>query len=77
MSQQLAVAERSPMGEPSPLDLVGKGEMCWLLQVSPPTLDKIIKNPDEKFPVVFKIGKRQFARFEDIAGWIARKAGAA
>ena len=74
--QQFAVPDQSPMGEPSPLGLVGKSELCWLLQVSRPTLDKIIKDPDEDFPTVFKIGKRKFARFEDILGWIARKARA-
>ena len=75
--QQLAVAEQAPLGEPSPLGLVGKSEMCWLLQVSRPTLDKIIKDPAEDFPTVFKIGKRRFARFEDIVRWVARKAKAA
>ena len=75
MSEQLAVADRESATYPSlsPLGLVGVEEMCALLKVSQPTLDKIIADPNEGFPVTFKIGKRKYARFADIRLWVDSK----
>ncbi len=67
---QLAVADPESTTYPSlsPLGLVGVEEMCGLLRVSQPTLDKLIR--EAGFPVVFKIGKRKYARFSDLKRWV-------
>ncbi len=75
MSEQLAFAgrERAPYPSPTPLGLVGVKGLCALLRVSRPTLDKIIKDPHEQFPVVFFIGKHKYARFADLVEWVNGK----
>ena len=75
MPEQLAVADRERMRYPASfrLGLVGVKEMCDLLRVSQPTLDKIIKDPDERFPTVFFIGRRKYTRLSDLRQWVNGK----
>ena len=60
---------------PQTLGHIGIAAACRLLRVSRPTLQKLIEDKDEHFPVVFSIGARRYMRLADLQKWVDGKGG--
>jgi excisionase family DNA binding protein len=56
---------------PASLGVVSFDGACELLEVSRPTLERLIRS-DEEFPRPFKIGGRRYVRFADLVKWVDR-----
>jgi predicted DNA-binding transcriptional regulator AlpA len=57
---------------PSPraLGLIDMTEICQLLAMSRPTLDKIADDPRRHFPKRVRLGKRTFVNEQHLRRWI-------
>ena len=76
MPELAYAADREKVFDPSApptLGHIGIAAACRLLRVSRPTLEKLIGDKDENFPVVFSIGARRYMRLAALQRWVDSK----